>query len=207
MAEHQSFSRVLIVGAGPTGLTAAVELARRGMIADVIEKQEAASNLSRAVGIRDEAVPYQAAVFHDEGSVLARLDLTELPEPDLRLCGLAQDRTETHLRTAFESMGGRVAYSTELTELGGAVYFAALGPWGRELWRSNGKTPGHRTPRARARLQRPYAARAMVHRRRRVPRLADAGRVSCLSSRRRPGRHRRAAGEDPLPPGLQHRRC
>jgi 2-polyprenyl-6-methoxyphenol hydroxylase-like FAD-dependent oxidoreductase len=134
MAEHQSFSRVLIVGAGPTGLTAAVELARRGMIADVIEKQEAASNLSRAVGIlpssmgilqasgvadaiRGEAIPYRAAVFHDEGSVLARLDLTELPEPDLRLYGLAQDRTETHLRTAFESMGGKVAYGTELVDL------------------------------------------------------------------------------------------
>ena len=134
MAEHQSFSRILIVGAGPTGLTAAVELARRGVIADVIEKQQAASNLSRAVGIlpssmrilepsgvadaiRGEAIPYQAAVFHDEGLVLARLDLTELPEPDLRLFGLAQDRTETHLRTGFESMGGRVAYATELTEI------------------------------------------------------------------------------------------
>jgi len=43
--------RILIVGAGPTGLTAAVELARHGIIADVIDRKEKASILSRAVGI------------------------------------------------------------------------------------------------------------------------------------------------------------
>ena len=32
--------KVLIVGAGPAGLTTAVELARRGMVSDVIEIRE-----------------------------------------------------------------------------------------------------------------------------------------------------------------------
>lgn len=132
MVQSPSRPRVLIVGAGPTGLTAAVELARRGIVADVIEKQEAASKFSRAVGIlpssmtilgpsgvadaiREEAVPYQAAVFHDENRILARLDLDESEDSGYRLFGLAQDRTETHLRTAFESMGGHVDYATALT--------------------------------------------------------------------------------------------
>lgn len=111
-----------------------MELARRGVKADVIEKKEAASPLSRAVGIlpssmkifeasgvadaiRNEAVPYRAAVFHREGKRFARLPLDESEDVDERLFGLAQDRTETHLRLAFEAMGGRVQYATELSTL------------------------------------------------------------------------------------------
>ncbi len=43
--------KVLIVGAGPAGLTTAVELARRGIVSDVIDLRESGSGLSRAVGI------------------------------------------------------------------------------------------------------------------------------------------------------------
>ena len=42
---------LLIVGAGPTGLTAAVELARRGILARMIDKKTDPLPLSRAVGI------------------------------------------------------------------------------------------------------------------------------------------------------------
>lgn len=124
----------MIVGAGPTGLTTAVELARRGVMSDVIEKQEAASSLSRAVGIlpssmrifqasgvadqiRKEAIPFQAVVFHREHRKVARLALDESEDVDEGLFGLAQDRTEMHLRSAFEAMGGHVRYATELTGL------------------------------------------------------------------------------------------
>ena len=44
--------RVLVVGARPTGLTAGVELARQGVEVDVIDKRNAASTWSRAVGIQ-----------------------------------------------------------------------------------------------------------------------------------------------------------
>jgi len=42
---------LLIVGAGPTGLTAAVEPARRGLLARVVDQKSAPLALSRAVGI------------------------------------------------------------------------------------------------------------------------------------------------------------
>ena len=46
-----AMTSLLIVGAGPTGLTAAVELARRGLIARIIDKKSDPLPLSRAVGI------------------------------------------------------------------------------------------------------------------------------------------------------------
>ena len=51
MSLNKTRMRVLIAGAGPTGLTAAVELARRGITPDVIDRKEDPSTLSRAVGI------------------------------------------------------------------------------------------------------------------------------------------------------------
>ena len=43
--------RVLIVGAGPTGLTAALELSRLGIPVRIIDKQSAPATTSRAVGV------------------------------------------------------------------------------------------------------------------------------------------------------------
>ena len=42
---------ILIAGAGPTGLTAAVELARRGIVPRVIDRNDRPSQLGKAVGI------------------------------------------------------------------------------------------------------------------------------------------------------------
>jgi 2-polyprenyl-6-methoxyphenol hydroxylase-like FAD-dependent oxidoreductase len=43
---------ILIVGAGPTGLTAALELSRLGVPLRIIDKQPAPATTSRAVGCR-----------------------------------------------------------------------------------------------------------------------------------------------------------
>ena len=60
--------RVLIVGAGPTGLTCALELARRGIDVHVVDRKENPSVLSRAVGI----LPRSLDVL-DASGVSARL--------------------------------------------------------------------------------------------------------------------------------------
>ena len=125
--------KILIVGAGPTGLTAAVELARRGVIADVIEKRQAASTLSRAVGIlprsmeilapsgvaaaiRAEAIRIAHVQVFNRMNMVADLSL-DGGEPDKALFALAQDRTETHLADAFHAAGGVVRYGSPLEKL------------------------------------------------------------------------------------------
>jgi 2-polyprenyl-6-methoxyphenol hydroxylase-like FAD-dependent oxidoreductase len=125
--------KILIVGAGPTGLTAAVELARRGVIADVIEKRPGPSQLSRAVGIlpasmnilepsgvaekiRDEAIAYDQVILHSGDREVARISLHN-NDSKKRLWGLAQDRTEFHLAKTFTAMGGKIRYDTPLKDL------------------------------------------------------------------------------------------
>ncbi len=124
--------KVLIVGAGPTGLTAAVELARRGIVADVIDRREEASGLSRAVGIlprsldllgpsgvadrlRAEGIAFESAKFYRNARFIARIPLTS-PTGDTIL-GLAQDRTEHHLADVFRGLGGTVRYGLAFERL------------------------------------------------------------------------------------------
>lgn len=125
---------VLIVGAGPAGLTAAVELARRGINPTVIDRKAGPSPLSRAVGIlphsmhlltpsgvadaiRAEAIAAQEVIFHRNGFRLGRLRIERGKDPDYRLFALAQDRTEAHLREALERYGGQVTFEATLDEL------------------------------------------------------------------------------------------
>ena len=126
--------RVLVVGAGPTGLTAAVELARQGVDVDVIDKRDVASTWSRAVGIQplsleilkpsgvtaallNEGIKFHSAKFYRKTKLLATMPFN-LPDKNISfVLGLAQDRTETHLRAALESYGGRVHYGIALHEI------------------------------------------------------------------------------------------
>ena len=126
--------RVLIVGAGPTGLTAAVELARRGTVPDVIDRKQEASALSRAVGILPRSLELlapsgvtdrllaegvklrQVQVFVRRRRVMNLSLAGGHPGRDFGLA-LAQDRTEAALRDALVQLGGTVHYGTELASL------------------------------------------------------------------------------------------
>lgn len=124
--------RVLIAGAGPTGLTAALELCRHGLTPVIIDKRPGPSPLSRAVGISRrsmeiltpggvagridaEAVHFGGIVFHDGPRELARLPLNF--DDQARLWGLPQDRTETHLSDALKTFGVEVRYDTAFDAL------------------------------------------------------------------------------------------
>ncbi len=49
---HTSSTEVLIVGAGPTGLTMACELLRRGVMCRILDKTDTPALTSRAIGLQ-----------------------------------------------------------------------------------------------------------------------------------------------------------
>jgi 2-polyprenyl-6-methoxyphenol hydroxylase-like FAD-dependent oxidoreductase len=128
--------KVLIVGAGPTGLTCAVELWRRGIEAEIIDKRDNASGFSRAVGITPASLEilepsgvaenlisdgikfHGLRVYRGEKPALAMPIKVKMMQHGYDfMLGFAQDRTETHLRNALQKLGGTVRYSTELSGL------------------------------------------------------------------------------------------
>ena len=123
------------MGAGPTGLTAGIELARQGIIPQVIDKKEKPSSLSRAVGILPHSMrllePSGAAEeiskegfsvskvrFYRNDTLFTSVDFEKyLDESDLKIVALPQDKTEAVLSSVFSGFGGEVQYNTELSDL------------------------------------------------------------------------------------------
>jgi 2-polyprenyl-6-methoxyphenol hydroxylase-like FAD-dependent oxidoreductase len=125
---------LLIVGAGPTGLTAAVELARRGVMPRIIDGKSSPLPLSRAVGINArsltlleasgvaerllaEGVRVQRARIHDQARAIAELRLDRQDfKYNFMLC-LPQDSTEAILLERFKELGGDVEFGVSLESL------------------------------------------------------------------------------------------
>ncbi|MEO1105378.1 MAG: FAD-dependent monooxygenase, partial [Pseudomonadota bacterium] len=140
-------TEILIVGAGPTGLTAALAAHRHGFRPRIIERRDALSPLSRAVGllpssieifetlgvaaaIRTEAIEVEKVAFMVNGERAATLALATDPDPTMRLLSLPQDRTEAILEAALGERGIVVEYATpfeSLAEVDGKVAVTAGG--------------------------------------------------------------------------------
>jgi 2-polyprenyl-6-methoxyphenol hydroxylase-like FAD-dependent oxidoreductase len=124
---------VLIVGAGPTGLTLALDLLRRGISCRLIEAAEGPSDGSRGKGIQPRTLeifddlgiiepilaaggPYPKVRIHlgplsmRVGSLGSSKPPTEsTPYPNLWM--VPQSRTETILRERLHALGGRVEFN------------------------------------------------------------------------------------------------
>lgn len=119
-----------VIGAGPTGLAAAVELARQGAQVRIFDKKDGPSGLSRAVGITPrtielltpcgagpaiaaEAVRFEGLVMHKGREEILHLPLNF--DAESSIYGLPQDRTEAHLIAALKRYGVAVEYMRPLT--------------------------------------------------------------------------------------------
>ena len=119
---------VLVVGAGPTGLTMAAELRRRGVDALLIDAREAPQAWDRAtvvhprsleifeaLGIVDRfmaaGVPQRAARLHSAGEVLVELDFSLSGAPYAYNLGLSEEDTERFLTEYLEAAGGSIERS------------------------------------------------------------------------------------------------
>jgi 2-polyprenyl-6-methoxyphenol hydroxylase-like FAD-dependent oxidoreductase len=125
---------VLIVGAGPVGLTAACELLRHGLSVRVVEKREAPSQHSKALGVHARTlelfeklgvsepvlaggVRLHVLNYYDRGERLARIEVAPLDTPYPFVLSTPQGQTERLLIDRLGQLGGRVEWQTSLKRL------------------------------------------------------------------------------------------
>ncbi|MBP0458777.1 FAD-dependent monooxygenase [Streptomyces montanisoli] len=139
---------VLVVGAGPAGLTTATELLRRGVPVRCVDRAQGPSTLSKALGLwprtlelirrvgGDEllsvrALPQSQMRYYSDGKVIANLRYRPATRP--LIC--PQPDVEEVLRTNLASVGGAPEWRTELLgfdQLADRVRATLRGPDGTE---------------------------------------------------------------------------
>jgi 2-polyprenyl-6-methoxyphenol hydroxylase-like FAD-dependent oxidoreductase len=127
-----SSTEILVVGAGPTGLALASELARRSIPFVLIDGQAAGANASRAcvvhartlevlepLGIVPELLArgVEVPIFRvrDRDRALITIDFRHLPSRYAYTLMLPQSETEAVLLAGLEARGGKVLRPCELT--------------------------------------------------------------------------------------------
>lgn len=127
---------VLVIGAGPTGLTLACALAARGLTATVVDRQPAGANTSRAAVVNARSLevlePLGAAhalvnrgiraphfTIRDGARTLIRVDFSWLPTPYPYSLMVPQSTTEAVLLARLTELGGAVLRPKTLASIAG----------------------------------------------------------------------------------------
>src|SRR5579859_468025 len=134
MKNIPSDCQVLVVGAGPTGLTLAAELLARGVTTRVVDKADGVVLESRALGVHARTLEVfdlmgLADRFLERGHVVRRmrmyadgrplvnLDLARIESRFSFMLDIPQNETETLLRERVAELGGHIEQSLELLTL------------------------------------------------------------------------------------------
>jgi len=125
---------ILIVGAGPVGLTAALELTRLGYKPDIIDQNEHRSEYSKAIGINPRTLELLKPSgvtdrllskgkkitninFMKGKCILFRIDLSRINHHYNFMLALPQSETEQLIENRLNKMGAFVERGAKLTEL------------------------------------------------------------------------------------------
>ena len=123
---------VLVVGAGPTGLAAALELARHGQAVRIIDKNATRSQNSKAIGVNARTLELMEPSgvterllaaglrlrrfnFRSAEGLLATVDLGRVRHRYNFMLALLQAETERILEQRLAEHGTQVEWSTEFT--------------------------------------------------------------------------------------------
>ena len=133
---HQKIVDVLIVGAGPTGLTLACELRRRGIQIRLVDQMPARTTQSRALGLQarsleifeklgvldkilDKGLPVDTVQLYENGKQIGMTSLSILSIAYPFVLITPQADTEEILTHRLEELGGRIERSLTLVSLRG----------------------------------------------------------------------------------------
>ncbi|MEV7673907.1 FAD-dependent monooxygenase [Streptomyces sp. NPDC088752] len=131
VAHHRTTTDVLVVGAGPVGLSAAAELRRHGVHCRIVERLPARLPYAKAVGIQprtlelwdrmglvrevlEAAVPIRGQLLYADGEERARIELEMPPEVPYGFAALPQYETERLLEEYLARLGTAVERGTGL---------------------------------------------------------------------------------------------